>query len=782
MRQVADRLFVGDLTDCRRKPTGFSVVHACKYPCWHDRVGDALKGDPKFTADETENELWLNIIDPPTKLFQMATFDRFLAFMRKQWQAGRQVLIHCNKGQSRAPSLALVFMAKCMGALPAESFDEAWDAWKDTDYQPGKGIEDWLRENWDDIGAEPVAYIEGASPTEERAVVSPLERRMEAYRAELATMSTAELLEMVKASPFVHFSLFARITDKDGALTPMDESIQANLLQMRAFEAYEWCLDNDVPIRIVIGPKPRQSGGSRCAAELVMHHCQRFRVSGMVIGDENDRTDLLWAMFNNMVDDDRARGIWGTRHEYNSERAVFYYTDSDGEERTFDFLRDTANDPKAGASGNRSCLWFSEAGRYAKDGKSTDAQVISNASSSVPERPRTLIIMESTAEGSTGTFFQTVKGGVPLQDRMNGKVGNGWIKVSCWWHEVPDYVLPRTPLNEEWFAGKLTEAEQRGVDLYRWTAEQIAWRRKKMAGPGFDGNESLFNQEFPASEDEAFISSGSPRFSLTGITRLERQVQICIGATYGYIEGEKDKPVTYFPGGDDAWLWMREMPMYGAKYIVWADCMTGVQSAGSLKRDEHAAGVWRAPYIDANGQPHGAKLVAAIWSKMPIQWEEDIIAKRIHLLSRIYGEAVIAIEVNEALGIVRELVNAGANLWKRTKADEASGVVGATMKIPGWKTTHQTRGILVDEMSKFVRDENSTAEYGPLVHQLRVFVRNPDGTCAAKPSEHDDWVMGAGIGLACMNAATEYARPRKVLLRSTLDQPDNMGKGAGAVG
>lgn len=795
MKRITDRLFIGDLGDCKEmRPEDLVVVHACKYPCFAahcaDRYGSASvkSSDAHYLASKSADgrELFLNIVDPPTPLFKAESFQIFLEFCAEHWKAGREILIHCNQGKSRAPSLALVFLAKCLGAVSDETFDLAWDQFEPMagSYAPGAGIETWLRANWRKVRGERLAWITGAAAKHVPQVdqVRPIVEPTLEFDIKL---TPAEAIAALKTSPYVHFYTAARITDKEGILTPANQHIVPNVFQMRACEAYEWCVANGVPIRLVLGPKPRQSGGSTISAELCYHHTVRFKCSGMVLADENSRTDLVWNMFNRIAENDRFRSIWGVRHDWHSERATFNYKNEDGQDIELEWLRDTASDPKAGASGTRQILWFSEAGRYSKEGKVTDTQVISNASSSVPEKAGTMIILESTAEGASGYFYNIVKGAVTLEERMQGRVGNGWIKVSCWWHECPDYLLKRTPLDEEWFQGTLTEREKRGVQLYDWTAEQVAWRRKKIKG-SFDGNEKLFDQEFPESEDVAFQASGDPRFDIDGLARLEHLAKL--GHDLGEL-GSLDENaglITFTAPHEQPWLWVKERPMYGARYILSMDCMTGEQSKGSRERDTHAAGVWRAPYKDKNGVFHGAKLVAAIHVPGGCRWDEDVIAKRSHLLSKFYGNCIMAVEVNEAMGILRELIHLQANLWHRTKADEAAGVVGATLKIPGWKTTsgaQGTRSILVAAVATFVREKSGEVQYKPWIQQAKVFVTYPDGSCAAKPGEHDDWILSSGIALALMDAATELTPPAARTL--TVHGPDTSGfrgKGSGAVG
>lgn len=750
-------------------PDGWAMVHACKHPCHSSRCGTRPPASsPHYLSYEDGPELFLNIIDPESaKFFRVELFQRALVWMQAQWEQGKRILIHCNKGESRSASLAMLFAAKVLRALPDTDYDAAWDGYEaltTDEYLPGAGIEAWLRENWRKLDQAPIPYIAGAAPKQPEP--------------EPMTRSVAESIALVKHDPFTHFAMFARIVDKDERLTPMDAVNYPNIFQIRALEAYHWCLENNVPIRLVLGPKPRQSGGSTISAELCYHHSFRFRCSLMVIGDENDRTDLLWTMINEMARNDRAKTIWDTRHEYNTEKARCTYEDVDGIERQFEWLRDTANDPKAGASGTRRALWFSEAGRYSKDGKVTDVQVISNAMSSVPEKPGTLIIMESTAEGANGKFYDTVKGAVTLEERKRGIMGNGFIKVSCWWWECREYQLPRNPQTEAWFRQGLDDREKAGVELYKWTPEQIAWRRSKIEGQ-FKGAEALFDQEFPESENVAFLSSGSPRFSFNGLVKIKQVAEANHGlGVRGYLS-EHGGLITFIESNEEGWLWVREKPMHNLSYLLSLDCMTGIQSAGSKHRDTHAPILWRAGYMDKVTQVvHKPRVAAVIDVPGGCRWDDDIMAERAHLLSKWAGNCLIGIEVNEALGVLALLKKAQANLWKRVKNDDTAP--GQQLSIEGWKTTPQTRRILVDAVAKAVRDGDILCEYLPLAEQLFTFEYKPDGSCAAKQGCLDDFVLSAGIGLTLMDQATVLSERPPVSGVTFLMPSDWDGKGQDA--
>lgn len=156
MQEIHERLFVGSEGDCFRSRSGWAVVHACKSPCHQQAVGyrGSLPSDhPNYLVLEDQQNLFLNIIDPPIPLFKHETFASFLTFSEEHWNKGENLLIHCNLGESRAPTLALLFMAKRLNALPASSYPEAKQQFAVIfpSYSPGQGIQTFLIQHWNEI-------------------------------------------------------------------------------------------------------------------------------------------------------------------------------------------------------------------------------------------------------------------------------------------------------------------------------------------------------------------------------------------------------------------------------------------------------------------------------------------------------------------------------------------------------------------------------------------------------------------------------------------------------
>ena len=158
MVKVHDRLYIGDGTTCRLGSAQLAVVHACKSPCHQQAVGytgSLSPQHPNYLVLQRPYDLYLNIIDPPVPLFKIETFVQFLLFASEHHDRGGSLLIHCNQGESRAPTLALLFLSKHLRVIPSDSFSGAQAAFASlyATYRPGAGIQQFLATNWALVGA-----------------------------------------------------------------------------------------------------------------------------------------------------------------------------------------------------------------------------------------------------------------------------------------------------------------------------------------------------------------------------------------------------------------------------------------------------------------------------------------------------------------------------------------------------------------------------------------------------------------------------------------------------
>lgn len=153
MIEVYSNLFVGDDRSCfYSEKSEWAVVHACKIPCHQkavDYTGSLSPNHPYYLIYEKPNHLFLNIIDPPCPMFPSQLFTKSLDFIDNHIE-GRKVLVHCNNGLSRAPSIVLLFLAKRIERINNDSFKQAAIDFKKLYpyYQPGRGIVVYLSQNW----------------------------------------------------------------------------------------------------------------------------------------------------------------------------------------------------------------------------------------------------------------------------------------------------------------------------------------------------------------------------------------------------------------------------------------------------------------------------------------------------------------------------------------------------------------------------------------------------------------------------------------------------------
>ena len=156
MKKIYNDLFVGSDVDCAICVINpeYSIIHACK-TCHQRAVG--YKGSlppthPNYLIYENGAHLFLNMVDMPNELqprFTNPIFDCAISFIKREIQ-NRKILIHCNVGQSRSPSIGLIYLA-ITGIISNNSFETAMEEFRKLypEYFPGTGIMLYMQHNWD---------------------------------------------------------------------------------------------------------------------------------------------------------------------------------------------------------------------------------------------------------------------------------------------------------------------------------------------------------------------------------------------------------------------------------------------------------------------------------------------------------------------------------------------------------------------------------------------------------------------------------------------------------
>lgn len=156
MLEVYKNLFVGDVQDCRFiSPDGWATIHACKHPCHINDVGyrgSLPQSHPNYLIAEKEKDIFLNMVDMERELSPVYTnpiMKAAMAFIEKHI-SGKKVLVHCNQGMSRSPSISLLYLSR-IGQVSDESFENAVIDFKPKypNYNPARGIALYMSRNWE---------------------------------------------------------------------------------------------------------------------------------------------------------------------------------------------------------------------------------------------------------------------------------------------------------------------------------------------------------------------------------------------------------------------------------------------------------------------------------------------------------------------------------------------------------------------------------------------------------------------------------------------------------
>jgi hypothetical protein len=158
MEKIIDNIYVGsDEDDSYASSRGWAILCVCKDgPHSHrSMLGYTERAAPKdknYFFVEEGNRMALNVIDAddPHKIRSEA-INPGLEFVKKHYDAGDKVLIHCNRGHSRGPTTALMFL-RLIGEMPY-NFAKSVKVFKGLypKYDPTQGMKIFAQKNWNEL-------------------------------------------------------------------------------------------------------------------------------------------------------------------------------------------------------------------------------------------------------------------------------------------------------------------------------------------------------------------------------------------------------------------------------------------------------------------------------------------------------------------------------------------------------------------------------------------------------------------------------------------------------
>ena len=155
MQHIIDGLYLGgDESVAKAKELGMARLCCCKDGIDSHRsmlgyTSLAAPKDKQYLVARDGNVMALNLIDvdDPTMIPDEA-IDAGLRFIKEMQEKGIKILIHCNAGHSRSPSVVMAYLRAADG-MP-DSFVAAKKRFKAIyrRYDPSVGIDAHIRERW----------------------------------------------------------------------------------------------------------------------------------------------------------------------------------------------------------------------------------------------------------------------------------------------------------------------------------------------------------------------------------------------------------------------------------------------------------------------------------------------------------------------------------------------------------------------------------------------------------------------------------------------------------
>lgn len=556
--------------------------------------------------------------------------------------------------------------------------------------------------------------------------------------------SPEDLAALALVSPAVHFACFVTIRDKDNVVrqpTP-------NILQLRMSEAYETLRALGIKVRLIV-IKPRQVGCSTFASHIGYHMGQRKPIVGLTISDVDDHSEELLGKLKNYAKVDTFP--WGHAIVSDPAQSIAW---SNGTR----WAMDTAQNPNAGVGDTRQFFHASEVSKWPQTQVKNDKKVMSAALPSLSGND-TVVIAESTPEGAFGWQYDTWQQAMWLEDFLKRweegyRPDEVWIKVFAAWFEFPEHAR-KTPVSDgeiDQIKKSLTPTEIREIELYDLSWEQLAWRRdtiRTVCG----GDPKVFAFYFPSDDVSCWLASGSPRFDMEVLTRMEGRARGVTPEAGELVAQANREPsfVTSRDGSGNILVWERPKP--NLRYLVVIDPAGDISQSTGSDPDRHSVSVWRAGYKDTLlNRWRPARKVARV--RPPFYADGDQVAEYAVLLSKYYGRCIVTLETNYGTDILRLLKAAGIPLYSRKKF---SNKIKETIEQYGFKLTDkEERNAVIEGFAAAIRNEEIQVDCPHSIREYMTFITLPSGRAEAARGCHDDDVLADAIAWETMPSATEY--------------------------
>jgi hypothetical protein len=500
------------------------------------------------------------------------------------------------------------------------------------------------------------------------------------------------------------FSKFAkeqiRIVTKDASRGFVPFTL--NQAQQHITGQVEKQLEETGRVRAIILKARQQGISTYCSGRVFWKSYFSPYSRSVVMAHDSATSDALFTMSKNLIQN-MADELAPKEERSNAKEIIItspYFRDK---EAKASYRLYTAGSPEAGRGTTPTIAHLSEVAFWQHDEK-----ILAGLFQGISQSEGTEVILESTANGANGEFYRLWKGAVAGE--------NEYIPIFLPWYLTDEY---RRTAPEGMELTKEEESLQERFDLDN---DQLYWRRLKIAESG----EMKFRQEYPATPDEAFITSGSNVFDLEKLSKLLPSAP----------ESSRSWDVNskMFEDNREGKLNIFDYPKWDTNYVIAADVSLGVgqdySTAVVLNKEYKVIALYRDNRIDPS-----------------------LFGELLFYLGRYYNNSLLCVESNSmGVATLQKLESMDyVNLYRQTKIANVSKEEGSRL---GFRTTSATKPAIIGNLKNLIENEELNVPSNIMIQELKDYISTSTGKTEAAPGTHDDTVMA--LAMACEVLRTHY--------------------------
>lgn len=537
--------------------------------------------------------------------------------------------------------------------------------------------------------------------------------------------------------------------------------------QRKFVERLEKLRKANKPIRIVL-LKARQWGGST-TSQLYMAWLQlihKVGLNSLIIAHQGAGSDEIKDMFDRMIKAYPITMLYKLGETYNENESKLVGVGHSGSihrvpQRNCKIKIGTAERPDSCRGGDYNLVHLSEVGLWkTTDGKKPE-DIVRSACSGILLKPYTMIVYESTANG-TGNFFQ--------REYDAAKRGTSQFEAMfVSWFDIEQYSLAFDNNDAKadfaiWLwknrnnsSASSARAESGKYLWWLWeqgaTLEAINWYVQERAKYN---EHAPMASEYPSDDVEAFVHSGERVFDKYKVDEFRASCKPpkYIGDVYADSDSGKDALKNLrFAEDTQGLLWIWDLPEIDDKEIVTNRYLTIVDIGGRSKKADWSVIL----VIDRLFMLDGDR------PEVVAQWyghiDMDILAWKAAQIAAFYDNSLLVIESNTlethdkerqvdgdlSNFILNQIKDVYPNLYARKQTEDE--IREGLPRKYGFHTNVATKPMIISTLIKVVREHLYTERDERCLDEYVVYEKKQNGAFGAIIGKHDDLLMTRAIGL-----------------------------------